>query len=301
VTGETGTGKEVIARLIHTWSGRAGDFVAINCGALTETLIESELFGYRRGSFTGAVADHPGAVRQAANGTLFLDEIGELSKAGQAKLLRMVELGEVHPLGVPHPERVDVCIVAASNKNLKEEVSRGLFRKDLYYRLQSFNVHMPPLRERTDDIPALTHHFIEEAFSRHGECVTFTPEAIEAMKCMPLHGNARELRSIIESTILTAPKGASITRETVEIVGARKTYASFGDPWAGCVLRQEVLRYEADLIQMALEASGGRLTQAARLLGITHQTLADMLDHRHRGHFNRIKIPRRKTIMKSRA
>jgi two-component system response regulator AtoC len=283
ITGETGTGKELLARLIHQWSGRLGEFIALNCGILTETLIESQLFGHRKGSFTDAVTDYPGAVVQARGGTLFLDEIGELSSGNQSKLLRLVERQEVHSIGAPGPEQVDVRIVAATNSNLKEEVAQGLFRSDLFYRLQTFHLEIPPLRERPDDIPVLAEHFIKEAFARHGQRVAFAPEAIEAMRGLRLRGNVRELRALIERTVLIAPQGATITREAVEtLVVRQKQTAGLADVWAGCSLDEEVLLYERTLIQMALNAARGQITKAARLLGISHQRLSSILQGRHK-------------------
>jgi DNA-binding NtrC family response regulator len=283
VTGETGTGKEVLARLIHEWSGRSGRFVPINCGALTEPLIESLLFGHIKGSFTDAVQDNAGAVRQAAGGTLFLDEIAELSKGNQGKLLRLIERGEIHTVGASEPECVDVRIIAATNHNLKEMVARGRFREDLLYRLNTFQLEIPPLRERADDIPPLAAHFVKETLERHQKRVRFTPEAIEAMRRLPLKGNARELRSLIERTVLTAGDGAEITREAVEVIAARQTHhAALADAWAGCSLEEEVLRYEAQLIKLALETAQGSVTRAARLLGVSHQRLGSILLGRHK-------------------
>jgi two-component system NtrC family response regulator len=304
ITGETGTGKELLARLIHEWSGRPGEFVALNCVALTDTLIESQLFGHRRGSFTDAVTDHPGAVCQARGGTLFLDEIGEMSTGNQSKLLRLVERREIHPIGASEPEQVDTRIIAATNCNLKDEVAQGLFRHDLFYRLQTFHLEIPPLRERTDDITVLAEHFIEDTFARHGERVTFTPEAIEAMRRLPLKGNARELRSLIERTVLIAPQGAVITLEAVETLVMRQTKtAGLADAWASCSLDEEVRLYEKSLLQMALRAAQGHVTQAARLLGITHQRLSSILQSRHKD-LSASRIPvkrRRRSIIKRRA
>jgi DNA-binding NtrC family response regulator len=162
-------------------------------------------------------------------------------------------------------------------------VARGLFRNDLFYRLQTFHLEIPPLRERADDIPALAEHFMREALGRHGQRVTFMPEAIEAMRQLPLRGNARELRSLIERTVLIAPQGAMITREAVETLVVRETKnVGLADVWAGCSLDEEVQLYERSLIQMALKAAQGRVTQAARLLGITHQRLSSILQGRHK-------------------
>lgn len=283
ITGETGTGKELLARMIHEWSGRVGRFVAINCAALTETLFESILFGHRKGSFTDAVRHSIGIVQQAAGGTLFLDEIGELSPANQGKVLRLIEYGEVHTIGVPEPERVDVRIIAATNRNLKEQASEKQFRADLLYRLNTFQLEIPPLRKRPEDISALAVHFARELTGQHGRRVRFTPGAIEAMRRLPLRGNARELRSLIKRTVLTAMEGAEITRDAVEILAARQmSNATLGNAWAGCSFEEEVLQFEANLIKLALENSKGSVTSASRLLGVTHQRLCAMLQGRHK-------------------
>jgi len=283
ITGETGTGKELLARSIHEWSGRPGKFVPINCGSLSETLIESLLFGHCKGSFTDAVQDHAGAVRQAISGTLFLDEVAELSFANQGKLLRLIERGEVHAIGADEPERVDVRIIAATNRNLKEQVALRQFRDDLLWRLNTFHLEIPPLRERAGDIPALAASFIQEYLVRHKRRVRFTPEAVEAMRQLPLKGNVRELRSLIERTILTAADGTEITRQAIEILAARRTQrAALEETWAGCSIEEEILRYEASLIKLAFEQARGSVTRAARLLGITHQRLSSMLQGRHK-------------------
>jgi transcriptional regulator with PAS, ATPase and Fis domain len=274
----------LLARLIHEWSGRAGEFVVVNCGALVEGLIESDLFGHRRGSFTDAVADHPGFVRQAAGGTLLLDEVAELSTAAQAKLLRVIEHGEIQTVGEPVPERVDVRIIAATNYDLKQRVEAGSFRNDLFYRLQGFQVEIPPLRERPEDIETLAKFFIGEAPKGVNRAVVFTPEAIAAMRKLPLEGNARQLRSLIERTLLTAEEGTVITPEAVETAGLRRTQrASFANPWEDFSLKEEVRRFEARFIELALKEAGGHISQAARLLGFKHhESLTSLLDTRHR-------------------
>jgi len=296
ITGETGTGKEVLARLIHQWSGRTGAFVAINCGALTETLVESLIFGHRKGSFTDAVEDHAGVARQAAGGTLFLDEIAELSPGNQSKLLRLIEHGEIHTVGAGLPEHVDVRIVAATNRDLRFEIKQKRFRDDLFYRLQTFHVVIPPLRERVDDIPAIAEHFIKQILAATSKRVTFTPEAVEAMKKLPLKGNARELRSLIERTIIIASDGAAITAQAVETVAMRQTQtANLSQPWVNCSLPDEVLLYEARLIRQALEMANGSVVRAARLLGVKHQTLSFILQGRHKSLQSAINLaPRRK-------
>lgn len=284
ICGETGAGKEVLARLLHEWSGRGGRFVAVNCAALSDTVFESQLFGHRRGSFTDAIDDHEGAVRMATGGTLLLDEIGELSLTNQGKLLRLIENNEIFTVGSSLPELVDVRIVAATNHDLRQDVARGNFREDLFYRLGAFIIELPPLRERTEDIPALALHFIEDASARHGgKSVVFTPDGVETMKSLPLKGNARELRAMIERTFLQAPDGAEITAGAVETLALRhQPQAGFSNVWEGCALDEEVRKFEGQLISRALEATGGHLTGAARLLGVTHQGLAFILNGRHK-------------------
>jgi transcriptional regulator with PAS, ATPase and Fis domain len=271
LTGETGTGKELLARLMHEWSGRPGQFVAINCAALSETLLESQLFGHVKGSFTDAVEDYPGAARLAAGGTLFLDEIAELSAVNQSKLLRFIEYGEIHTVGAGAPERIDVRVMAATNRVIEDEITEGRFRRDLFYRLQNFRLELPPLRARVEDIPAIAEHFIREAIRRHGKRVRFTPDAIEAMCRLPLAGNARELRSLIERTLLATTEGSSIEAEAVETVALRLTgKADFADPWANFSLKEEVQRFEERLIEKALRDAQGKVSNAARLLGFKH-------------------------------
>jgi transcriptional regulator with PAS, ATPase and Fis domain len=294
ITGETGVGKEVLAHLIHEWSGRVGQFVAVNCGALTDTLIESQLFGHKKGSFTDALRDHQGTVREAAGGTLFLDEVAELSRPNQGKLLRLIERGEIHPIGANAPEHINVRIIAATNRDLREEMKHGRFRDDLFYRLQTFHMEIPPLRERPDDIVAIAQCFIEEACRHHSKRVTFTPASLEVMRKMPFKGNARELRILIERTLLIATDGAEISAEAVEAVALRRTRkAGFANAWEGCSLAEEVLIYEKSLIRLALNQAQGSVTSAARLLGVKHQALSSMLNTRHKDLFD-VRAPRKK-------
>jgi len=301
IAGEAGTGKRLLASLIHEWGGRKGEFVAINCETLTETLVESELFGHRKDDSDEGVEDQRGAVRRAAGGTLFLDKIEELSSSNQARLLRLIERGEVQSIGALELDRLDVRVIAASNGSLGEEVAQELFREDLFYRLQTFQLEIPPLRERPEDIPVLAEHFIKEALARYGQRVLFTPEAIEAMRQLPLEGNARELQSLIERTVMTAPWGTTITRNEVETLVLRQTKtANLADVWAGCSLSEEVRRYEGTLIKMALDATEGHVTHAARLLGTTHQGLAYILQGRHKDllHARKPVRKRRRSIFK---
>jgi len=302
ITGETGTGKELLARMVHEWSGRLGRFVAINCAALTETLIESYLFGHRKGSFADAVEARVGVVSQAAGGTLFLDEIAELSLVNQGKLLRLIEHGETHVIGEAEPEHVDVRIIASTNRNLKEQVAGKRFREDLLYRLNTFHLEIPPLRERRADINALATHFSDELSTEHNRPVTFRPEAIEGLEALPLGGNVRELRSLIERAVLTAPDRMEITREVVEALAARQVqHESSSVAWAGCSLEEDVLRYEASLIRLAFENSRGSVTRAARLLGVSHQRLCSMLQGRHKELLpvKKPAQPRRRSILKA--
>ncbi|HEY6186867.1 MAG TPA: sigma-54 dependent transcriptional regulator [Pyrinomonadaceae bacterium] len=302
ITGETGVGKEVLARLIHEWSGRAGAFVPINCGALTETLIESQLFGHRKGSFTDAVVDYRGAVREAEGGTLLLDEIGELSGGNQGKLLRLIELGEIMPVGAPAPEYVDVRIIASTNARLSEMVARHRFREDLFYRVGAFEIEIPPLRERPRDLIALARHFIEQIAEREGRQVTFTPGSLEALQSLPLYGNARELRTIIERAVITSG-GQPIREEMFKLVLMRATgKGTVADPWGGFSLQEEVRLYEERLIERALKDAHGRVTHAARLLGLSHQTLSAIIESRHK-RLLQIRTPvqpRRRSIIKRR-
>jgi DNA-binding NtrC family response regulator len=271
LTGETGTGKELLARLMHEWSGRPGRFVAVNCATQCDTLIKSQLFGHLKGSFKGAAEDYPGAARLAGGGTIFLDEIDGLSAANQGKLLRFIEHGEIHTLGASAPERVDVRVMAATNRVVEDEIAGGRFRRDLFYRLQNFHLELPPLRTRVEDIPAIAGHFIREASMRQDKRVRFTSEAIESMCRLPLQGNARELRSLIERTTMAARDGSAIEAEAVETVALRVTgKADFADPWADFSLREEVQRFEERLIEKALRDAQGKVSNAARLLGFKH-------------------------------
>ncbi len=283
ISGETGTGKEIMAKLIHAWSGRPGKFVALNCAALTETLFETELFGHKRGSFTDAVEDRLGAAREANAGTLFLDEVAELSPRNQAKLLRLVESGEVLTVGAAAPERVNVRILAATNRDLRQMTEDKSFRLDLYFRLTTHVIQIPALRDRREDIPAIARHLIDECTRRYGKQVTWSPASIAALQHLHLSGNAREMRSLIERTTLLAAQNQTITPQAVATMNLRQSSneGDLANEWRGCVLGEEVRRYEGELIEQALIASGGQITRAARLLGVSHQSLSLMLDGRH--------------------
>jgi transcriptional regulator with PAS, ATPase and Fis domain len=282
ITGETGTGKEVLARLMHEWSGRPGQFVAVNCGTLSESLFESQIFGHKKGSFTGANANQIGAARQSAGGTLFLDEIGELTPANQVKLLRMVDSNEVHPLGMAMPEYVDLHIIAATNHDLSSLVEQNSFRGDLFYRLSNLEIKLPPLRERPLDIAAIARHFIAILESRYKTGIAFTDEAIEALQDLPLKGNARELKSLLERAFIVAHPGTVINASAVKVLALRRTgEGTLVDPWRASDLKKEVTAYERTLIQRALELSNGHINGAAQLLGLSHQTLSQKIQTKH--------------------
>ncbi|HKO91605.1 MAG TPA: sigma-54 dependent transcriptional regulator, partial [Polyangiaceae bacterium] len=205
ISGESGSGKEVVARAIHSLSQRAGgSYVPFNCSTVPRDLFEGQLFGYRRGAFTGASSDHPGVIRAAHGGTLFLDEIAELPLDVQPKLLRFLENSEIFPLGGQKPIKVDVRVLAATHRDLLERVREGRFREDLYYRLQVVPIHVPPLRERPEDIPVLARHFVRE-LTPSGEPPVLSSDAMAALLAHPWRGNVRELRNVIERALAFSP------------------------------------------------------------------------------------------------
>jgi two-component system nitrogen regulation response regulator NtrX len=221
ITGENGTGKELVARAIHRLSHRADDaFVEVNCAAIPSELIESELFGHMKGSFTGAHADRAGKFEQADGGTLFLDEVGDMSLAAQAKVLRALQEGIVTRVGGEKPIRVDVRVIAATNKHPDDEIAAGRFREDLYHRLNVVPIHVPPLRERREDIPMLVHHFADKAVNeqrlpRRG----FTPEALAVLARLDWSGNVRELRNTVERLLILGRSGDITASDVERLVG----------------------------------------------------------------------------------
>jgi len=270
VTGESGTGKEVLARLIHQRSRRqAGPFVAVNCAAIPETLIESELFGHVKGAFTGATATRKGRFLAAHNGTLFLDEIGELKMDMQAKLLRVLQEREVEPVGSEKRHRIDIRVISASNKDLAGLTASKKFREDLYYRLSVVPLHLPPLRERREDIPALIQHFLRKLDAPVG--IKFSSAAIQTLARHTWPGNIRELQNTVERCVILR-KGSVI--EATDLNLAEPPQAS--DRYQALDIPDEGLSLEAverSLIQSALAKSGGNRTQAARLLKIPRHVL----------------------------
>jgi two-component system response regulator HydG len=274
VLGESGTGKELVARALHANSPRSErKFVAVNCAALSEGLIESELFGHVKGAFTGAVADKKGRVEYADGGTLFLDEVGDMPLATQAKLLRVLESREVVPVGGNRLVKVDIRLVAATNRDLREMVSEGKFREDLLFRLQVVTVNLPPLRDRVGDVPLLVDHFIGELSEEHGREVTgLSPEARAMLVRYQWPGNVRELRNVVENMVLMAGSplmGVDDVPEAVkEATGLSGSRAGSYD-LAGRSLEE----LERDLIAANLELVGGNRQKAAKVLGIGERTL----------------------------
>ncbi len=281
IVGETGTGKELMARAIHAGSRRAGQpLVPVNCAALPHDLLESELFGHRRGAFSGALNDHPGLFVAAHRGSLFLDEIGELPLEAQAKLLRVLQDGEVRPVGGLESRKVDVRIIAASNRSLKA-MGGGAMRQDLFFRLSVLVIEMPPLRERLDDLPLLLAHFLARIHERGGARVeSVETEALELMRGYGFPGNVRELANLVEGISLTLPPGrATMKAEDVRSwLRQRGTRAVPARPASEPSLRLEDL--EAWAIAEALKQTEGNKRRAAQLLGISRDTLYRKLQER---------------------
>jgi two-component system response regulator AtoC len=216
ITGETGTGKELVANIIHQNSGRNGPFIPVNCAALPETLIESELFGHEKGAFTGAMTQRKGRFEQANRGTIFLDEVGEITLPVQKKLLRVLQEGEIERVGGNTTIKVDVRVLAATNRDLLTEVKAGAFREDLYYRLNVINIHMPPLRERKGDIPVLVEHFLNKYRKPNGELAKISEEAIQLMEEYDWPGNVRQIENEIERAVVLS-QGKVITSQTLSL------------------------------------------------------------------------------------
>ncbi len=273
ISGESGTGKEVIARAIHRASPRAAEgFVAINCAAIPENLLESELFGYVRGAFTGASSDKRGLFEQADGGTLLLDEIGELPLGLQAKLLRVLQEGEIRRVGDQKTRRVDVRVLAATARDLAAEVAAGRFREDLYYRINVVTVHLPPLRERREDVASLARHFAARLEGRLGRKVALSAEALAWLTEQPWRGNVRELEHAIERA------GVLSEKEILEPSDFQKhplsSPLSHGEHEAGSgALRDAVEAAERQAIAAALQACGGNRRAAAKHLGVSLRTL----------------------------
>ena len=274
ITGESGTGKELLARAIHANSQRSRrPLVSVNCAAIPESLIESELFGYRRGAFTGAHADKSGLIEAAEGGTLFLDEVAELSSVTQAKLLRFLDEGTYFAVGSSSPCTADVRIIAATNRSLFQNVQLGSFREDLYYRLSAFPLHLPPLRQRPEDIVLLAHHFLRQFGSEVGRPLPgLSRELIRYLTTCRWRGNARELRNAIERAVIVS-EGNLLTSADFREINANTETAHAG------TLRQlpdqgiNLPELNRELVAQALERTGHNVSAASRLLGLNRPTL----------------------------
>jgi len=274
ISGETGTGKELVARAIHFNSRRQkGPFVTLNCGAIPESLIEAELFGHKKGAFTGAHADRQGKFAAADGGTLFLDEVGELPPGLQPKILRVLQSGEVDRVGSTHSIRVDVRIVAATNRDLEEMIEQGTFRQDLYYRLAVVPLHVPPLRDRREDIPLLAEHFLRKVAERADRPeLRLPPEVFTRFDAYDWPGNVRELENIIERmVVLSRDDRISLDALPAKLRGDAAAGSDIGFRLPPQGVRLEDL--ERELIRQALERHDGNRTRAARELGLTRNTL----------------------------
>jgi len=282
ICGESGTGKELVARMIHeTGPRRDGPFVAVNCGAIPTELMESELFGHKRGSFTGAVADKKGLVQSAEGGTLFLDEVADLPLHMQVKLLRVVQEKTVRPIGEPREERIDVRILSATHKNLVELVAQGQFREDLYYRINVIELRVPPLRERTEDIGEIAQAILERLARRSSASAAaeLSSEAITLLETYPFPGNVRELENVLERA-LTLSGGGAITPEHVRLRTTPRPQTPDGGtelrsqaPEGNTALGSQLETIERDAIIKALEKTRYNKTAAAKLLGMSFRAL----------------------------
>jgi len=272
ITGETGTGKEMVARAIHYHSPqREMPLIKVNCAAIPETLLESELFGHVRGAFTGATTSKKGKFALADGGTIFLDEIGTMSPALQAKLLRVLQEREFEALGSERTQKVDVRVIAATNRDLRQMVSDGRFQEDLYYRLNVIPIHIPPLRERREDIPVLIDHFVAKHAQRAGKRIEgLEPGVIETLQASDWPGNVRELENTIERAVVLSP-GSRIAADVIRILDATSTPPP-GLPSLN--LRQNLDWTERETVRRALDTSGGVKKDAAEAMGISQRALS---------------------------
>ncbi len=286
IRGETGTGKEVVARLIHAASERrAGPFVAVNMAAIPEALAEAELLGHSRGAFTGADRSRVGKIASAQAGTLFLDEIGDMSKAMQAKLLRVLQDRVVQPLGSSEQVAVDVRIIAATHRNLEQMVRDDEFREDLFYRLDVIPIELPPLRERPEDIPLLAEHFRMEMNTRHGRSVPgFSADVLDRLRSYEWPGNVRQLANVVERLVIVAGNRTMVLEDLPP--NLRTTVLDLANtpldlPASGVDLRLLLSQLEDRLIGQALKRTGGNKNRAAELLGLNRTTLVEKLRRRN--------------------
>jgi len=275
IIGESGTGKELIANGIHSRSERSGmPFVPVNCGGIPDSLLESELFGYKKGAFTGADTNKKGLFEEADEGTIFLDEIGELPQPLQVKLLRVLQESEIRPVGESKTKKIDVRIIAATAKNLEDEVSQGNFREDLYYRLNVLKIELPPLRERTEDIPLLNQHFINlfnEKFNK--DIREISPSAVSLLLNRQWPGNVRELENVIERAIVLAEKPVLMPENFLPEIEKKVGKEDLDDIFDGYSLKIAKGKFEKMMITKALVKTEGNRSQASRLLEISHPSL----------------------------
>ncbi len=273
VTGESGTGKEIVARSLHELSDRnARSFIVVNCGALPENLMESELFGHEKGAFTGAVSKKEGLVRAADGGTLFLDEIGELPLALQVKLLRVLQERKVRAVGADEELAVDVRVVAATNRDLEAEVEAGRFRQDLFFRLNVIRVRLPPLRERREDIPLFAERLLQKHGLLQGKKLTISPEALRRLVSLPYPGNVRELENIIEHAVTLASGHVIELEDLPEHIGSVVSTPQSTLPEEGLDLDAHLQTIEESLLSAALERTSGNRTEAAKLLRMSFRS-----------------------------
>ena len=295
ITGESGTGKEVVARQIHERSGREGPFVAVNCGAIPEHLLESELFGHERGAFTGAVSARAGRFEQAKGGTFFLDEIGDMPTVMQVKLLRVLEERVIERVGSTESIPVDVRLIAATHRDLPKRIEEGRFREDLFYRLSVFPIEITPLRSRPDDIPLLVDEFIRRIAAEKSVSLQISTEAMEILRNYAWSGNVRELANLIERLVVIRPNGIVRARdlpwpiverkepepEETEVVGSKLSSVSspvrVDLPKEGLDLKRYLAKIEQDMIHQALLESDGVVQRAAELLGVGRTTLVEKI------------------------
>ncbi len=290
INGESGTGKEVVARRIHDLSGRSGPFVAINCGAIPDQLLESELFGHEKGAFTGAVAARKGRFEQATGGTLFLDEIGDMPTGMQVKLLRVLQEREVERVGGTKRIPVDIRVIAATHRNLQNRIDDGRFREDLFYRLSVFPIEIPPLRERPDDIPPLVEEMVRRVHASHGIRVMIADDVLDCLCGYAWPGNVRELANLVERLAVIRPCGTigvhdlpwplrpadanpAVVSATIAPVEAGAEHL----PAGGLDLRQHLAAVERQMIETALKQSDGVVKNAAKLLGMGRTTLVEKI------------------------
>jgi len=284
ITGESGTGKELVARAIHTYSPRAAyPFVPINCAAIPEELLESELFGHVRGAFTGALSARVGMFQLADEGTIFLDEVGEMPVSLQTKLLRVLQEREVRRVGADQPQSINVRVIAATNKDLAAEVEKGAFREDFFYRLQVIPIHLPPLRARRSDIPLLVQYFLEKQNLKYGRMVQLAAETMVYLWEYDWPGNVRELENLVERVVVLSDNSLVVPDDLPSYVRSFISEKKLPNPILNngeLDLQRAVEQFENRLIDEALRHTNGNITAAARILRINRTTLIAKLRRR---------------------